>query len=69
MGTANNDECTAELQGIQVDYLKGTEVGMLGGLSFKGAQTAADGSDHKEPMGAGSVRRDAGNQQNSNGRI
>ena len=56
MGTANNDECTAELQGIQVDYLKGTEVGMLGGLSFKGAQTAADGSDHKGTMGAGSVR-------------
>ena len=36
-----------------VDYwpLKGTEVGMLGGLGFKGAQTAADGSDHKGTVG------------------
>ena len=40
MGTAIKDECTAELHGIQVDYWKGTEVGMLGGLGFKGAQTA-----------------------------
>ena len=69
MGTANKDECTAELQGIQVDYWKGTEVGMLGGLGFKGAQTAADGSDHKGTMGAGSVRRDAGNQKNCSGRV
>ena len=69
MGTANKDECTAELQGIQVDYWKGTEVGMLGGLSFKGAQMAADGSDHKGTMDAGSVRRDAGNQKNCSGRI
>jgi ribonuclease HI len=42
---------------------------MLGGLGFKGAQTAADGSDHKGTMGAGSVRRDAGNQQDSSGRL
>ena len=38
-------------------------------LGFKGAQTAADGSDHKGTMGAGSVRRDAGNQKDCSGHI
>ena len=42
---------------------------MFGGLGFKGAQTAADGSYNKEMMSADSVRRDAANQQNSSGCI
>ena len=38
-------------------HTQGTEVGMLGGLGFKGAQTAADGSDHKGTMGQTRCRK------------
>jgi hypothetical protein len=49
------DELKIELQGLERQFLLGTEAGRLGCYDFSGETWAGDGSAHKGETGAGSV--------------
>jgi len=69
--SGGKDECQARLTGIERDYWSGTEIGRLGGCSFRGTVTAGDGSNQKGgEIGAGYVnlRKQRKRQQRKVGR-
>jgi len=54
--SGGKDEYQLRLTGIEREYWMGTEIGRLGGYSFRGTVTAGDGSIQKGgKMGAGYV--------------
>ena len=64
LGREQKDKCKVNMQGKEMAYWTGTEVGMLGGYELKGAKTAGDGSDSKGIMGMVSLRM--GNEESAN---
>jgi len=54
--SGEKDKCQVRLTGIEREYWMGTEIGRLGGYSFRGTVTTGDGSNQKGgTMGAGYV--------------
>jgi len=54
--SGGKDECPILLTNIEREYWMGTEIGRLGGYSFRGTVTAGDGCNQKGgKMGAGYV--------------
>jgi len=51
--SGGKDECQVRLTGIEREYWVGTEIGSLGGYSFRGTVTAGDGPNSKR-VGNGS---------------
>ena len=43
LGREQKDKCNANMQGKEMAYWRGTEVGLLGGYEFKGARSAFNG--------------------------